>query len=80
MFKLQHDAKACFDRIINSHAMLNSRKFEVPDKICQMQSTTLRNTEYRVQIALGTSTQYYKHSATDPIHGNGQGARSSGTG
>ena len=46
IFKLQHDAKACFDRIINSHAMLTSRKFEVPEKICQINSATLRNTEY----------------------------------
>ena len=79
IFKLQHDAKACFDCIINSHAMLTSRKFEVPDKICQIHSATLRNTEYRVQTALGISNQYYKHSDSLPIYGNGQGAGSSGT-
>ena len=78
LFKLQHVAKACFDRIINSHAMLTSRKFEVPDKICQIHSDTL-HTEYRVKTALGTSNQYYKHSNSVPIHGNGQGAGSSGT-
>ena len=74
LFELQHDAKVCFDLIINSHDMLTSRKFEIPDKICQIYSATLRNTEYRVQTALGTSNQYYKHSDSVPIHGNGQGA------
>ena len=34
LIKLQNDAKAYFDRIINSHAMLSSRKFKVPDNIC----------------------------------------------
>ena len=79
LFKLQHDAKACFDRIISSHAMLISQKFDVPDKICQIHSATLRNTEYRVQRVLGTSTNHYKHSELDPMHGNDQGAGSSGT-
>ena len=79
IFKLQHDAKACFDCIINLYSMLTSRKFEVSDKIFQIHSTTLRNTEYRVQTVLGTSNQYYKHSDSVPIHGNGQGAGSSGT-
>ena len=46
LFKLQHNSKACFDKIINSHAMLTSRKFEVPDKIRKIYSATLRNTKY----------------------------------
>ena len=44
-----------------------------------MYSATLRNTEYRVQTALGTSTNHYKHSESDPVHGNGQGVGSSGS-
>ena len=55
LFKFQNDAKACFDCIINSRAMLTSRKFEVPDNIYQIHSVTLCNTEYRVQTSLGTS-------------------------
>ena len=77
LFKLQHDAKACFDPIIKSHAILSSRKFEIPGKIYQIHSATLRNTEYRVQTALGTSTNHYKHSESEPIYGNGQGVGSS---
>ena len=33
LFELNHNAKSFFGRIINSHAMLSSQKFEVPDKI-----------------------------------------------
>ena len=79
LFKLKYDVKVCFDRIINSHAILNCLKFEVPDNIYEMHSTTLRNTEYRVQTALGTSTNYDKHSESDPVHDNGQGVGSSGS-
>ena len=43
---LQNDTKACFDRIINSYAMLNNRKFDIPDKICKLYSITLRNIKY----------------------------------
>ena len=34
----QDDAKACYDRIIRSHAILNSRKFGIPDNICRLYS------------------------------------------
>lgn len=79
LFKLQNDAKACFDRIVNFHAMLSSHEFWIPDKIYKMHSATLCNTEYWVQTFLGTSNQYCDHSNSDPIHGNRQCAGSLGT-
>ena len=79
LFELQNDAKACFDRILDSHAMLHSRKFEVPDKICKIYSTILRNTKWRVHTTLGTFQNHYEHSTTTPIHGTGQGLKLSGT-
>ena len=42
-------------------------------------SAALRNTEYRAQTSLDTSTNHYKHSESDSIYGNGQGAGSLGT-
>ena len=42
-------------------------------------SAALRNTEYRAQTSLDTSTNHYKHSESDSIYGIGQGAGSSGT-
>ena len=56
---LHNDAKACFDRIINNHSTLYSRRFEILDKVCKLHSTTLLNIKYRVQTALGTATCYY---------------------
>ena len=57
---LQNDAKACFDRIINNHSTLHSRRFEIPDKVCKIHSTTLRNIKYRVQTALGINTPFMR--------------------
>ena len=69
LFKIQRDAKYCFDRIINSHAILNIHKFEVIDKICKMHSLILCNTKYRVQTAFDTSLNHLKNFSTTPIHG-----------
>ena len=79
LFELQNDAKACFNRILNSHAMLHSCNREVLDNICKIHSTTLRNKEYCIQAALGTSQNHYQHSTISPIHGKGQGPGSSST-
>ena len=59
--------------------MLHSRKFEVIDKICKMHSINLKNTEFRVQTALGTSRRYYKHSIPSLIHDTSQSSGSSET-
>ena len=34
----QNDAMGCYDRIIRSHAILNSRKFDIPNDICKVYS------------------------------------------
>ena len=59
--------------------MLHSRKFEIIDKICKMHSVNLKNTEFRVQTALGTSRRYYKHSIPSLIHDTSQSSGSSET-
>ena len=43
---LQNDVKACFDRIINNHSTLHSRRFEILDKVSNFHSRTLRNIQY----------------------------------
>ena len=50
--KLQNDAVACFDRQVTPHAMLNSRKYEIPDQACKLPSETLRQTNHHVKTAL----------------------------
>ena len=32
----QDDAMGCYDRIIHSHAILNSRKLDIPNNICKV--------------------------------------------
>ena len=39
---LQNDTKACFDRIVNNHSTLHNRRFEIPDQVCKIHSTTLQ--------------------------------------
>ena len=52
LVKLQNDTVACFDRQVTPYAMLNSRKYEVPDKACKLLAATLQQTKYHVKIAL----------------------------
>ena len=48
--KLQNDAVVCFDRQVIPHAMLNSRKYEVPDKACKLLAVTLQQIKYHVKL------------------------------
>ena len=75
----QNDAIGCFDRMIPSHSMLNSRKFGVPDQVCTLHARTLENTKYFIKPALGTSTKSYQSTKDSKIYGQGQGAGSSGS-
>ena len=56
---LQNNAKACFNRIINSHSTLRIRRFCIPNNICKLHSTTLRIIKYQVQTALDTVQCHY---------------------
>ena len=69
--KLQNDTVTCFDRQVNSHTMLNSRKYEVPDQVCTLLSATLHQTKYHVKTALGISDRSY--SSTPDYHHYGLG-------
>ena len=65
---LQNDAKACFDRIINNPSTLYSRRFEIPDQVCRIYSTTFLNIKYRVQTTLGIASCHYQNTPQDPAH------------
>ena len=65
--KLQNDTVVCFDRQVNSHAMFDSRKYEVPDQACTILSAALHQTKYHIKTALDvleisySSTPEYHH-------------------
>ena len=69
--KLQHDTVACFDRQVTPHIMSNSRKYEVPDKVCNLLAATLQQTKYHVKTALGVSKTYYESTPSYPHYGQG---------
>ena len=56
----QDDAKACYDRIIRSHAILNSRKFGIPDNICRLYSITHDRMVFKLRINNGISKGDYR--------------------
>ena len=74
---LQNDAKSCFDRIINNHSTLHSRRFEILDKAYKIYSTTLLNIKYHVQTTLDTAQCHYQNTIQNPAHESGQGTGSS---
>ena len=75
----QNDAIGCFDHMIPSHSILNSRKIRVLDQVCTLHTKTLNNSKYYIKTVLGTSTTSYTYTEERKNYGQGQGARSSGT-
>ena len=58
---------ACFDRQVNSHTIINSRKYEVPDQACKRLSVSSHQTKYHVKTSLGVSDTLYG-STPDYLH------------
>ena len=75
----QDDAMGCYDRIIRSHAILNSRKFGIPNNICKVYSIAHGMMEFKTQINNSISKTSYSSTATLICHGAGQGAGNGGT-
>ena len=69
-----HDATACYDRIIPKLAMVASQKFGVPATVTHACATTLEKAEYRIRTDLGLAPTGYHHSSESPIYGTGQGS------
>ena len=75
----QDDAIGCYDRIIRTHTIINSRKFGIPDNICKLHQTAHDRMEFKNQINNNTSQITYKSTKILPMHGQGQGAGNGGT-
>ena len=69
----------CYDRIIRSRAILNSRKFGIPNNICQVCSIAHDMMQFKPQINDSISQISYSSTAKLICHGAGQGAGNGGT-
>ena len=74
----QDDAMSCYYRIIRSHAILNSRKFGIPDNIFKVYSIAYDMMQFKTQINNNISKTSYSSSAELICHGEGQGAGNGG--
>ena len=74
---LDHDATACYDRIILPMASLISRAHGQHCSIILINATTLKSARYLLKTQLGISSTSYSHSELFPIYGRGQGSGNS---
>ena len=75
----QDDSMGCYDRIIRTHATINSQRFGIPDNICKLYQIAHDRMEFKNQIKNNTSQITYKSTKQLPMHGQGQGAGNGGT-
>ena len=64
----------CYDCIIHSHTILNSRKFGIPNNIFKVYSIAHDMMQFKTQINNSISKISYSSTATLICHGSGQGA------
>ena len=74
LVQTNHDATACYDRIIPNLAMVASQKFGVSPNVTQACASTLEKAEYRIRTDLGLALTGYHHSSENPVYGTGQGS------
>ena len=65
----QNDAMGCYDRIIRTHATIDSQIFSIPDNICKLHQTAHDRMEFKNQINNNTSQITYKSTKKLPMHG-----------
>ena len=69
-----NDAKSCYDRILPSIAMIASRKFGMPEKLCNLHGTTLKDMRHSIKTNLGPSKSYYSNCDLLTLFGSRQGS------
>ena len=73
------DTMGYYDSIIRSHAILNSRKFGIPDNICKVYNITHKLMQFRTEINNIISKKRYSRTDNLKCQGAGQGAGNGGT-
>lgn len=77
LMTFDNDAASCYDRITINLASVVNRKYGLHKNITAIHGKVLGQTNYSLITANGVSTRTYRHSATAPLYGTGQGAGNS---
>ena len=72
-----NDAKSCYDRIINSVAMMAARRLGMPENQVATHAGVLKNMRYVVKTAYGVSESYIQSTSSVFLFGTGQGSGAS---
>jgi hypothetical protein len=72
---METDFSGCYDRIMPSVALINSRKFGASRTACQTLGKVLQGLQHHVNTAAGTRESHYPLEVSSEIHsGAGQGS------
>ena len=69
-----NDAKACFDRIVASLALMCSRYYGMPENACEIHGIAIDEMQHYVKTALGISQKFFQSTPEDRLFGSGQGS------
>jgi hypothetical protein len=75
--RLNYDATARYNRIIQNLAMVASQYHGVDKQVTLTNVRTLQHASYHIRTNLGLSESCYSHSEETPIYGTGQGSGNS---
>jgi hypothetical protein len=74
---LYHDAKACFDRIVENLSNTTLLSEGINPRLVRLHAQTLKNAKYHIKTKYGIATRPNGHMRPDAFHGTGQGAADS---
>jgi hypothetical protein len=72
-----NDAKSCYDRIVMTLASLSAQRLGIDPKVCELLLHILHSHKHKISTQHGTSTEHFTSNESKPIHGPGQGGKSS---
>jgi hypothetical protein len=72
-----NDAKSCYDRIVMTVASLAAQRIGITQSACELLIKTLQSHKHHISTHYGESKEFFTTTASNPIHGPGQGGKCS---
>ena len=69
----QENAMGYYDRVIRNHAILNSKKYDIPNNVCKVHSIAQDKMKFRNRIGIKIFDIIYTNTEELELHGTGQG-------